>query len=64
VMHFARSIMPARFRAAAMRTRNKMLTDSKPTLEQELRGKLIHIYGEDIKKLQGMMGRDLSAWLK
>lgn len=63
VMQFARSLAPPKLRAAAMRTRNRVLSDSKPTLSPDMRRKLVSIYRDDIQQLQEMLGRDLSAWL-
>jgi len=63
IMRFARSISPAFLRGVAMQTRNRVLASGKPTLEPELRRKLAGIYHEDIKQLQGLLGRDLSVWL-
>jgi hypothetical protein len=63
VMRFARSASPTLIRAVAMRTRNRVFASGKPTLDPELRRKLVGIYREDIKQLQGLLGRDLSAWL-
>lgn len=64
VMQFARALAPAGIRAAAMRTRNRVLADSKPTLDPELSRKLISIYRDDIQQLQTLLNRDLSTWLK
>lgn len=33
-------------------------------LDSKLRAKLIEIYRNDIKKLESLIGRDLSGWLK
>ena len=35
-----------------------------PSLEPEVRRELLHIYREDILKLQDLIQRDLSAWLE
>jgi hypothetical protein len=63
VMRFARSVSPPLVRAVVMRTRNRVLASSKPELQAELRHKLVSIYREDINQLQGLLSRDLSAWL-
>jgi hypothetical protein len=63
IMQIARSIAPPWLRGVAMRTRNQVLASSKPTMDTEIRRKLIHVYREDILKLQDFLGRDLSAWL-
>jgi hypothetical protein len=63
VMRFARSVSPTLIRAVAMRTRNRVLASGKPDLDPELRRKLVSIYREDVKQLQELLGRDLSAWL-
>jgi hypothetical protein len=62
-MRFARSVSPTLLRAVAMRTRNRVLASSKPPLDPEQRHKFVAIYRQDIEKLQGLLGRDLSAWL-
>ena len=40
------------------------LTLTRPALPEELRRQLIELYREDIIKLQDMLRRDLSHWLK
>ena len=35
-----------------------------PPLEPEARGRLVELYREDILRLQDLIGRDLSAWLR
>jgi hypothetical protein len=37
---------------------------TKPPLPETLRRQLIEVYRDDINELQGMLGRDLSHWLK
>ena len=64
LMRFLRSVAPASLRGAAVRTRNRALGTGKPALDSELRRKLIGIYREDIEQLQGLLSRDLSAWLR
>ena len=46
--------------------RNKLIAKNleKPTLAPEQRRQLVEIYHEDILKVQDLIGRDLSAWLK
>lgn len=63
LMGFARSVSPTLIRAVAMRMRNRALASGKPVLDPAMRQKLVSIYREDIKQLQGLVGRDLSAWL-
>ncbi len=63
VMNLARSLSPTWLRAVAMKTRNQVLASSKPSMDPEIRRKLIHVYREDILKLQDFLGKDLSAWL-
>ena len=62
-MRSARLMAPASVRAMAMRTRNRVLATEKPTLDAELRGKLVAIYRDDILQLQDLLRRDLSSWL-
>jgi hypothetical protein len=54
---------PASVRAMATRTRNRVLATEKPTLDAELRRKLVSIYRDDILQLQDLLQRDLSSWL-
>jgi hypothetical protein len=60
----ARSLAPARARALAMRTRNRFLGGEKPAIDPDLRRKLVSIYTDDIRQLQILLDRDLSAWLR
>jgi hypothetical protein len=56
-------LLPARWsRRIGDRLRRQNLT--KPPLPENLRRHLIEVYREDILELQGMLGRDLSHWLK
>jgi hypothetical protein len=63
LMRKARALAPLRVRAAALRTRNRLLGAGKPPLDPGLGSKLDAIYREDILALQDHLGRDLSAWL-
>lgn len=45
------------------RLKNRNLTEP-PPLEPEVREELIEVYRQDILRLEGLIGRDLSAWLK
>ena len=42
----------------------RILTDESPPIDPEIRRELIEGYREDILKLQELIGRDLSAWLR
>lgn len=60
-------LIPLRLRRRAMarvvgdiRSRNL----AKPPLPSEVRAELVEEYREDISKLEGLIGRDLSAWMK
>ena len=64
LMRHARRIAPARVRALAMRTRNRYLASAKPTLDPQLRAKLVDVYRDDITSLQDLLGWDLSSWLR
>jgi hypothetical protein len=64
VMRYLRSVAPASLRGMAVRTRNSALGGGKPTLLPEMRRKLVSIYREDIEQLQGLLEKDLSAWLR
>jgi len=63
LMRYARSVSPTFVRAAAMRTRNRLLARGKPPLDQEVRRKLVGVYRDDVLQLQDLLGRDLSGWL-
>jgi hypothetical protein len=63
LMRSARLMAPARVRALAMRTRNRLLAEDKPTLAVDLRRKLVAVYRDDILQLQDLLHRDLSSWL-
>jgi len=47
-----------------MRTRNRYLASAKPTLDPQLRAKLVDVYRDDITSLQDLLGWDLSSWLR
>jgi hypothetical protein len=63
LMRSARSIAPARARAFAMRTRNRLLGREKPPIDAELHHKLRVIYRNDTRALQELIERDLSTWM-
>ena len=62
VMRYAKSLAPARARAMAMHLRNHTLAAKKPPMEPDIRRKLNVLYREDVRCLQELIGRDLSAW--
>jgi hypothetical protein len=62
-MRSARMMAPASVRAMAMRARNRVLATEKPTLDADLRRKLVAVYRADILQLQDLLRRDLSSWL-
>jgi hypothetical protein len=58
-----KSFVPERWsRSVGNRLRRHNVT--KPPLPETLRRQLIEVYRDDIDELQGMLGRDLSHWLK
>jgi hypothetical protein len=63
VMRRARAMAPTSVRAAALRTRNRLLGDSKPGIDVDLHGQLRSIYRDDTVALQELIGRDLTGWL-
>ena len=63
LLRMAKAMAPTWLRGAATRTRNTMLGKGKPSLDAAMRSTLIDIYRDDITKLQGLLGRDLSAWI-
>jgi hypothetical protein len=63
VKNLVKSFVPERWsRGVGDRLRRHNIT--KPPLPEKLRRRLIEDYSEDIEELQGMIGRDLSHWLK
>jgi hypothetical protein len=44
--------------------RKRALIDESPPLEPEIRAELIEFYRDDILRLEGLIGRDLSLWLR
>src|SRR5215218_4250689 len=58
---------PSRILPMVLKTRrgvqSRLLTEP-PPIDPEIRGKLIKGYSEDIFKLQELIGRDLSIWLR
>jgi len=57
-----RPLMPEKIRHAAFEWFIRDL--EKFTLDEELRAELVELYSEDIRKLQELLQRDLSGWLK
>lgn len=66
VKTFVRAFLPGPARRALHRTKMKIQRKNleKGKLSPEMRQHLIGIYREDILKLQDLIGRDLSTWLK
>lgn len=62
VKRLLRPFMPA----AAMKfyTRLKHSNLDKPPLDADVRARLVALYRDDVLRLQDMIGKDLSAWLK
>jgi hypothetical protein len=59
----AKAVLPAAWRkrlSSGVRRRNL----EKPPLPPEVRRELVEGYREDVEKLQGLIGRDLSGWLR
>ena len=59
---FLRPFVPLSLRRFISEIRNKNLV--KPPLDPEIRQEWMELYREDILKLQDLIGRDLSPWLK
>jgi hypothetical protein len=60
----ARAVLPAKLRkriSAGLLNRN---LEKAPPMPEEVRKELVEVYREDVKKLGGLVGRDLSGWLK
>ena len=58
-----RKILPSARKVRPLISR-RILTDESPPIDPEIRRELIESYREDILKLQELIGRDLSAWLR
>ena len=57
-------LLPEQMRKRISRDVHRKNTGDKPTFPLEVRQQLIDTYREDTLKLQGLLGRDLSNWLK
>lgn len=62
VIRTAKTMLPVSAQGLARRARQLNLK-SPPALPDDLRGRLLEIYREDIQKLEGLLERDLSVWL-
>ena len=51
-------------RALGLVERLRFLALEKPTLDPKLRRELLEVYRDDIARLETLIGRDLSAWLR
>jgi hypothetical protein len=58
-----RACLPSKSRKRLLNWLNRM-NSKRPRLAPEIRAELIEGYREDILKLQDLIGRDLSAWLR
>ena len=58
----AKGVLPERMQRMAKRVRRQNLR-TPPTFPADLRAELTDLYREDIHKLEGLLGRDLSIWL-
>lgn len=61
---FAASLLPERFKLKIVDHINKRNLAKAPALEPTLKARLLEGYKEDILKLQDVLERDLSGWLK
>ena len=59
-----RFLTPARLRKTAATTLNRRNFRAPPPLSPQTRQRLIEMYRDDINRLQGLVGRDLSHWLE
>lgn len=61
-----KKVCPARWRTSARRFRDGVLARflRSAQLEASTRGRLVAFYREDVKKLEELIGRDLSSWLE
>ncbi|MFQ5571826.1 MAG: sulfotransferase [Rhodothermales bacterium] len=60
----AQSMVPTRVRKKVSAAILRTLRTSKPVLDDEVRRKFAMIYRDDILKVQDLLGRDLSVWLR
>ncbi len=59
-----RPFLPRKARARfASAVRNRNLTKA-PPMEPEVRGRLVELYRDDVARVQDLIGRDLSLWLR
>jgi hypothetical protein len=58
-----RKIMPPSSKARKL-VQSRILTEESPPLDPGVRAELIEGYREDVLKLEELIGRDLSAWLR
>ncbi|NJN24319.1 MAG: sulfotransferase [Acaryochloridaceae cyanobacterium RL_2_7] len=56
-------LLPKKFRKSLSNSIQSKNLGKKPTLKPETRAELLALYREDILHLQGLIDRDLSAWL-
>jgi hypothetical protein len=59
---FGKRFIPAKLRRIALNVRNNNLV--KPTMPAEIRKKLMDGYKEDIQRLERLIERDLSVWMR
>ncbi len=59
-----RAVVPSRFRRRLSDPVRSMNLGPKPAFPPEIRGELIEVYREDILRLQDLIERDLTPWLK
>lgn len=57
-------LLPEQLRKQVARNVHRQNTGAKPKLSLEVRQRLVETYREDILKLQDLIDRDLSGWLK
>jgi hypothetical protein len=60
----ARAVLPAKLRKRISANLLHRNLGKAPPMPEEVRKKLVEVYREDVKKLGGLIGRDLSGWLK
>lgn len=64
VKSLLKPLVPERVRKRIIASLSARNLTERPPLSQEIRRGLIEVYREDILKLQNLIGRDLSGWLK
>jgi hypothetical protein len=64
IKRIARALVPEKLRKALFARIKSSNLEKAPKLDRDTQLKVLEVYREDILRLQDLIGRDLSAWLK